>query len=57
MGAPNRINVIDVRVTPSTTEQQNQGAYRQIGQQASGVRAVTVSEHLSHNEDFGWLRP
>src|SRR5258708_38697648 len=52
MGAPNRINIIDVRVRPSTTEQQIKELTRQIGQQVPEVRAVTVSEHLSHNEGF-----
>ena len=52
IGAPNRINAIDIRVTPSTTEQQIKELTRQIEQQAPEVRAVTVSEHLSHNEGF-----
>ena len=52
MGAPNRINIIDIRVTPSTTEQQIKELTQQIGQQVPEVRAVTVSEHLSHSEGF-----
>jgi putative ABC transport system permease protein len=52
MGSPNQINAIDVRVTPSTTEQQIRELTRQIEQQIPGVRAVTVSEHLSHSEGF-----
>src|SRR4029077_20462929 len=52
IGASNRINAIDIRVTPSTTEQQVRELTRQIEQLVPEVRAVTVSEHLSHNEGF-----
>ena len=52
MGAPNQINAIDIRVTPSTTEQRIQELIRQIEQQVPEVRAVTVSQHLSHSEGF-----
>jgi putative ABC transport system permease protein len=52
MGAPNQINAIDIRVTPSTTDQQIQELIRQIEQQVPEVRAVTVSQHLSHSEGF-----
>ena len=44
IGAPNRINVIDIRVTPSTTEQQVKELTRQIEQLVPEVRAVTVSD-------------
>jgi len=44
-------------VTPSTTEQQVKELARQIEQLVPEVRALTVSEHLSHNQDFGSLRP
>src|SRR4029434_9937980 len=52
MGCRNRITAIDVRVTPSTNERQIQDLIRQIQQQVPQVRAVTVGEHLSHNEGF-----
>jgi putative ABC transport system permease protein len=52
MGAPNQINAIDIRVKPSTTDQQIQELIRQIEQQVPEVRAVTVSQHLSHSEGF-----
>src|ERR1700720_1317662 len=45
-GSPNQINAIDIRVTPSTTEQQIKELIGQIQQQVPEVRAVTVSEHL-----------
>src|SRR3954462_2778684 len=52
IGSPNQINAIDVRVTPSTNEQQIRELTQQIQQQVPQVRAVTVSEHLSHFEGF-----
>ena len=52
LGSPNQVNAIDVRVTPSTSEAQLQELTRQIQQRVPQVRAVTVSEHLSHNEGF-----
>lgn len=52
LGSPHQINAIDVRVTPSTNEQQLQALTQQIEQRIPQVRAVTVSEHLSHNEGF-----
>src|SRR6476660_862651 len=45
IGSPNQINAIDIRMKPSSTEQQ-------IEQLVPEVRAVTVSEHLSHDEGF-----
>jgi putative ABC transport system permease protein len=56
IGSPNQINAIDVRVTPATNERQIQELIRQIQQQVPQVRAVTVSEHLSHNEGFRMVR-
>lgn len=52
LGSPNQINAIDVRVIPSTNEKQLQELTQQIQQKVPGVRAVTISEHLSHNEGF-----
>ncbi len=52
LGSQGRINVIDVRVTPSTTEQQMQELIAQIHQRVPEVRAVTVSEHLSNSEGY-----
>jgi putative ABC transport system permease protein len=54
--SPNQINAIDVRAAPGTTEQQLQELTRQIQQRVPQVRAVTVSEHLSHNEGFRLVR-
>ncbi len=56
LGSPNQINAIDVRVTPSTTEEQLKQLTRQIQLRVPQVRAVTVSEHLSHNEGFRLVR-
>jgi putative ABC transport system permease protein len=56
LGSPNQINAIDVRVTPSTNEQQLRDLTQQIQQRVPQVRAVTVSEHLSHNEGFRLVR-
>jgi len=56
LGSPNQINAIDVRVTPSTNEQQLREVTQQIQQTVPQVRAVTVSEHLSHNEGFRLVR-
>ena len=52
IGSPNQINAIDVRVTPSTSQEQIQELTRQIQKEVPEVRAVTVSEHLSHSEGF-----
>lgn len=56
LGSPNQINAIDVRVTPATTEEQLKQLTRQIQQRVPQVRAVTVGEHLSHNEGFRLVR-
>src|ERR1700726_711501 len=56
IGSPNQINAIDVRVTPSTNEQQIRELTQQIQQQVPQVRAVTVSEHLSHFEGYRMVR-
>jgi putative ABC transport system permease protein len=56
LGSSNQINAIDVRVTPSTNEQQLRELTKQIEQRVPQVRAVTVSEHLSHNEGFRLVR-
>jgi putative ABC transport system permease protein len=56
MGTPHQINAIDVRVTPSTTEQQVRELTREIEQRVPQVRAVTVSQHLMHNEGFRIVR-
>ena len=52
MGTPNQINAIDVRVTPSTSQEQIRQLTQQIEQQFPEVRALTLSEHLSHSEGF-----
>ena len=56
LGSPNQINAIDVRVTPSTTEKQLHEVTQQIQQTVPTVRAVTISEHLSHDEGFKLVR-
>jgi putative ABC transport system permease protein len=56
LGSPNRINVIDVRTTPSTTEAQMQDLCERINQRVPEVRAVTVSEHLTHSGGFRMVR-
>src|SRR5262249_16477971 len=52
VGSPNQINAIDVRVTPSTTEKQLHEVTQQIQETVPAVRAVTISEHLSHDQGF-----
>jgi putative ABC transport system permease protein len=52
LSSPNQINAIDVRVTPSTNEQQLHELTQEIQEKVPLVRAVTVSEHLSHFEGF-----
>jgi putative ABC transport system permease protein len=52
IGSPNQINAIDLRATPGTSAQQLADLAEQIQQLVPEVRAVTVSEHLSHAEGF-----
>jgi putative ABC transport system permease protein len=52
LATPNQINVIDVRVTPSTSERQMRELIQQIQQRAPEVRAVTIGENLSHDQGF-----
>ncbi len=56
LNSDNQINAIDVRVTPSTNDEQMQQLIRQIEQRVPQVRAVTVSEHLSHSEGFRMVK-
>jgi putative ABC transport system permease protein len=56
LGSPNQINAIDVRATPSTDTQQLRELTQQIQQLVPEVRAVTLSEHLEHNEGFRLIR-
>jgi putative ABC transport system permease protein len=56
IGSPNQINAIDIRVTPSTSEQQMQELIQQIQQTVPQVRAVTVSDHLKHFEGFRMVK-
>ena len=56
LASPNQINAIDVRVAPSTTEEQIKELSKQIEQQVPQVRAVTLNEHLAHNEGFRLVR-
>lgn len=56
LGSQNQINVIDIRATPGTTERQLGELSQQIQQLFPQVRAVTVSEHLSHSEGFRMVR-
>jgi putative ABC transport system permease protein len=52
LASPDQINAIDVRVISSANEQQLRELTRKIEQRSPQVRAVTVSEHLEHNEGF-----
>lgn len=56
LGLQNQITTIDIRATPSTTEQQLHELSQQIEQLVPQVRAVTVSEHFSHSEGFRIVR-
>ena len=56
LGSQGRINAIDIRVTPGTTEQEMRELSEQIHQLVPEVRAVTVSEHLSNSEGFRLAR-
>jgi putative ABC transport system permease protein len=55
-GNEGRINVIDVRVTPSTTEEEVKRLCEQIHNVAPEVRAVAVSEHLSSSQGYRMVR-
>ncbi len=55
-GNQGRINVIDVRVAPSTTEEQVQALCEQIQNVVPGVRAVSVSQHLSSSQGYRMIR-
>jgi putative ABC transport system permease protein len=55
-GNQNRINVIDVRVAPATTEEQVQALCKQIDQVVPEVRAVSVSQHLSSSQGYRMVR-
>ena len=53
IGSPNQINAIDVRATPGTNRATNRRNSRDRSSKlVPEVRAVTVSEHLSHAEGF-----
>ncbi len=55
-GTQGKINVIDVRVTPSTTEEQIKALCEEIHKVAPEVRAVGVSQHLSSSQGFRMVR-
>jgi putative ABC transport system permease protein len=56
LGLQNQITTIDIRATPGTTQEQLRELGQQIDQLIPQVRAVTVSEHLSHSEGFRMVR-
>ena len=55
-GNEGRINVIDVRVTPSTTKEEVQRLCEEIHSVVPEVRAVAVSEHLSSSQGYRMVR-
>ena len=55
-GNEGKINVIDIRVTPSTTEEEVKRLCEQIHNLAPEVRAVAVSEHLSSSQGYRMVR-
>jgi putative ABC transport system permease protein len=55
-GNQGRINVIDIRVTPSTTEEEVKRLCEQIRNVVPEVRAVAVSEHLSSSQGYRMVR-
>ena len=55
-GNQGKINVIDIRVTPSTTEDEVKQLCEQIHSVVPEVRAVAVSEHLSSSQGYRMVR-
>jgi putative ABC transport system permease protein len=55
-GNQGKINVIDVRVDPSSTEKDVQQVCEQINGLFPEVRAVAVSEHLSSSQGYRMVR-
>ena len=55
-GNQGKINVIDIRVTPSTTEEEVKKLCEQIRSVVPEVRAVAVSEHLSSSQGYRMVR-
>ena len=55
-GNEGRINVIDVRVAPSTSEEEVKQLCEQIHGVAPEVRAVAVREHLSSSQGYQMVR-
>lgn len=55
-GNQGKINVIDIRVDPSSTEKNVQQLCEQINSLFPEVRAVAVSEHLSSSQGYRMVR-
>ena len=55
-GNQGKINVIDVRVAPSTTEEEVKALCDQIHSVVPEVRAVAVSQHLSSSQGYRMVR-
>ncbi len=56
MGSPGKINVIDVRVVPSTTDAEIKQLCEQIDKTVSGVRALAASEHFRDSRGFRMIK-
>ena len=55
-GNQGKINVIDMRVTPSTTQKELNQLCEKINSLIPEVRAVTVSEHFSSSQGYRMIR-
>lgn len=56
LASPNQINVIDLRLTPGTTQQQTQELIQEIQKKAPELRAVTLADNLNNSEGFRMIR-
>jgi putative ABC transport system permease protein len=56
MSEEGKINIIDVRATPSTSEEEIRELCEEINRLVPEVRAVAVSEHLSNSQGFRMVR-
>lgn len=51
-----KVNVIDIRVTPGTTEAEIKQLCQEISRVAPGVRAMPAGEHLQNSEGLRFIR-
>lgn len=56
MGTPNKINVIDVRLTPGTTEEETTKLCEEINKLVPEGRALVASEHLNDSQGYRMIK-